>query len=48
MFSALLIVTHHPAVVEILGVESILGGVAILGVFNGIGETVGVPLGGEI
>ena len=45
-FAASQVVAHHPALVEILGVEHILGGVALLGIFLGTGQAVGVPLAG--
>ena len=46
-FSAAQIITHHPALVEMLGIENILGGVSLLGIFIGAGQTVGVPFAGK-
>ena len=40
-------ITHHPALVEMLGIENILGGVSLLGIFIGAGQTIGVPFAGK-
>ena len=45
--SAAEIITHHPALVEMLGIENILGGVSLLGIFIGAGQTIGVPFAGD-
>ena len=46
-FSAAEMITHHPALVEMLGIENILGGVSLLGIFIGAGQTIGVPFAGK-